>query len=461
MTVNRSFDLIVIGGGSAGRYAAKAAARLGSKVGMVEHGPFGGLCILKGCMPTKALLRSSEIIGILKRAPEVGIFPGRWAGVDFPYLMRRKDRLIGEMADDALKGVLRNKNITILKGRAAFLSPEEIRIEGVTYSAPRFVIATGSCELIPDLAGLKETGYLLSDDLLEAKALPASMIIVGGGAEGVEFGQFLARVGVKVTLLQRSEQILSDEDSDVSEAMAGFLSRDGIRIKTGVKLLRVGRRRGKKIVSYRIGAERREAAAEEILLVTGRTGNIEGLDLFKAGVETYDQGVRVDERLQTSNPNIYAAGDVTGILQVVNLATYQGEIAGRNAVSREKVKVDYRVVPRALFTDPEFARVGLSEREARESGRAFRVGKYRFDDLGKAIVTDRTEGFIKIVADPKTGEILGTAIIGPEASIIIHQATIAMYFRSTLSDYAKISHIHPSLAEIVLYLVEEMVGRED
>ncbi|HET6370741.1 MAG TPA: dihydrolipoyl dehydrogenase, partial [Nitrospiria bacterium] len=438
---------MVIGGGSAGRYAAKAAARLGFKVGMVEHGPFGGLCILKGCMPTKALLRSSEIIGILRKSHNVGIFPGRWAGVDFPYIIRRKDRLIGEMADDALRGVLRYKEITLLKGRASFLSPAEVRVDGVVYRAPKFVIATGSTELIPDLEGLKETGYLVSDDLLEMKELPASMVIIGGGAEGVEFGQFLARLGVKMTLLQRSEQILSDEDSDISEAMADFLSRDGIRIKTGATLLRVGRRRGKKVVSYRIGSEHHEVVADEILLVTGRTGNVEGLDLFKAGVETYDLGVRVDAHLRTSNPRIYAAGDVTGILQVVNLATYQGEIAGNNAVSRKKIKADYRVIPRALFTDPEFARVGLSEREARESRLAFRVGKYRFDDLGKAIVTDRTEGFIKIIADPKKGEILGTTIIGPEASIIIHQAAIAMHFRSTLSQYAKISHIHPSLAE--------------
>lgn len=457
--LHRLFDLIVVGGGSAGRYAAHSAARLGSKVAMVEGGPFGGLCILKGCMPTKALLRSSEIIGTFRKAPAVGVFPGRWLGIDFPFMMRRKDHLIREMADYALEGIRRNKNIVLLQGMASFLSPKEIQVGPNIYRAHRFVIATGSHERIPAVKGLRETGFLTSDDLLELKELPESCIITGGGAEGVEFGQFLARLGIKVTLLQRSDRLLSDEDPDISKEMEKSLKSDGVVIRTGVKLLRVGRRRGKKVFFYRCGSKEKEVCAEEILVVTGRVGNTDGLGLDKANVKTSEQGISVNEYLQTSNPNIYAAGDVTGTLLIVNLATYQGELAGRNAVSEEKTKADYRVVPRALFTDPEFARVGLSETEALAQARDHRVGKYFFSDLGKAIVTDRMDGFIKIVAGRTTGEILGVQIFAAEASNIVHQAAVAMHFRATLSEYAKISHIHPSLAEIMLYLAEEMTEK--
>lgn len=455
--MKKAFDLIVVGAGSAGRHAAQAAGRAGHRVGLVEYGPFGGLCILKGCMPTKAMLRSSEIIGILKKAPEVGVLPGRWVGIDFPHIMRRKDKIIGEMAEYALASIQSNKNITLLSGRGTFLSSEEIRVDGTSYRAPKFVIATGSCERILRVDGLKETGYMVSDHLLEIKKLPDTMVVIGGGAEAVEFGQFLARLGVRTTLLQRSDRILSKEDPDVSKAMAEYLVKDGIRLYTGVRLLRVGRQRGKKVLTFLHEGKQKQVSTMEILLVAGRTGNIEGLDLDRAGVRTNESGVMVDDYLQTTNPNIYAAGDVTGVLQVVNMATYQGEVAGRNALSEKKAKIDYRVIPRALFTDPEFARVGLSEQEAKSIGKPFRVGSYPFNDLGKAIVSDRTEGFIKIIADSYSAEILGVAILGPEASVIIHQAVVAMHFRATLSDYAKISHIHPSLAEIILYLVEEMV----
>lgn len=460
----KRFDVMVIGAGSAGRYAAKGAAGLGAKVGLVETGPFGGLCILKGCMPTKAYLRSSELVGLFKKAPEVGIYPGSHIGLRFDRIKKRKDRLIQEFADDALQGVERHPNITLLYGQARFLSKEEVQIGRSRYRCPKYVVATGSKEIVPPIDGLKEAGYLTSDSALELKKLPESMVVIGGGVEGIEFGQFFCRMGVRVVLLQRSARIISREDEEIGLALSDFLRKDGIDLRTGVHEVRIDRSGKKKRVWFdREGKERGESAeveAESILVTTGRTGRIEGLELHKAGVETHDLGIRVDDFLQTTNPNIYAAGDVTGVIQVVNVATYQGGLAGVNVVKGPVRKADYRVIPRAIFSDPEFARVGLSEREAVERGIAVKVGKFPFSDLGKAIVTDRTEGFIKMVVAPSTGEILGVQILGAEASNLIHQAAVAMHYRSTLEEYASILHIHPSLGEIMLYLAEEMLGKE-
>ncbi len=460
ISVMKKFDVMVIGAGSAGRYGAKAAASLGAKVGLVETGPFGGLCILKGCMPTKAYLRSAELVGFLKKAPEMGIYPGRQVGVRFDQIKKRKDRLIAEMADDAYQGVIRRPNIPLLTGKARFISKSELQVGRTRYECGRFLIATGSKEVIPAIPGLKEAGYLTSDTALEIKSLPASMVIIGGGVEGVEFGQFFNRMGVKVTLLQRSERILSHEDEDVGEGLGGYLRKDGIDLRTGIHEVGIEKVRSRKRIYFETEGTPAKVDADVIMMTTGRTGHIKGLHLEEAGVETYPLGVRVNEYLQTSNPNIYAAGDVTGILLVVNVATSQGEVAGTNVVKGPVRKADYRVVPRAVFTDPEYARVGLSEGEAKDQGIPVRVGKFPFNDLGKAIVTDQMEGFIKILADPVGGEILGVQILGAGASNLIHQGTIAMHYRATLRDYAKIVHVHPTMAEIMLYLVEEMIGKE-
>ncbi|MFQ5580734.1 MAG: dihydrolipoyl dehydrogenase family protein [Nitrospiria bacterium] len=456
----KTFDVMVIGAGSAGRYGAQAAAKFGAKVGLVETGPFGGLCILKGCMPTKAYLRSSDLIGLMKKAPRVGVYPGKMVGLRFDEIKERKDRLIREMADYAKDAVEKNPNITLLSGKARFLSKNVLQVGRTNYSCEKFLIATGSRVVIPPFPGLEKAGYITSDEALELKTLPQSLVMLGGGAEALEFGQFFNRMGTKVILLQRSSHILSGEDPDIGIALGDYLREDGIDLHTSVRVLNIEKTGTRRKVSFVSEGNKKIVEAEMVMVATGRTGNVEELHLDQAGVDLYDKGIKVNDFLQTSNENIYAAGDVTGILQVVNMATYQGTIAGKNLVKGPLDKTDTRVIPRAVFSDPEVARVGLSEREADAQGIAVRVGKFPFNDLGKAIVTDRMEGFIKILADPEGGEILGVQILGAEASNLIHQGAVAMHFRSTLSEYARISHIHPTLAEIMLYLVEDMIGED-
>ncbi len=452
------FDAIVIGAGSAGRYAAKVAANEGAKVALIEAGPFGGLCILNGCMPTKTYLRSAELIGLIKKGPELGIELEGEIKIAFDRIKRRKDRLIQEMAEDAEAGITDKKNITRLNGLAHFLSAHRLQVGEQTFSFDQALIATGSRVSVPPIPGLTASGFLTSDDALALESLPKSMVVLGGGAEALEFGQFFNRMGVETTLIQRSQHVLSGEDPDIGEALAEYLRKDGIGLWTGTRIEKIEKQGSLRRVEFTHKDRAECVEAEVILLTTGPTGNVERLHLEAAGIVTDGGGVKVNDYLQTSQANIYAAGDVNGIDQIVNVATYQGKVAGQNMVKGPTLKADYRVIPRAIFTEPQYARVGITEREAKEKGIALKVGKFPFDDLGKAIVTDQMEGFIKILADPTSGEILGVQILGTEASDLIHQAAVAMHYRATLEDYAKISHIHPSFGEIMLYLVEEMIG---
>ncbi len=453
-----NFDVMVIGAGSAGRYGAKVAASLGAKVALIEAGPFGGLCILNGCMPTKTYLRSSELIGLFKKSSEVGIEVEGKIKIAFDRIKARKDLLIKEMAEYAEQGVTDKKNITRLNGFAHFISDHRMQVGKEIYSFDQALIATGSRVSVPPIPGLVNSGFLTSDDVLALESLPKSMIVLGGGAEALEFGQFFNRMGVSTTIIQRSEQVLSGEDPDIGQALADYLRKDGLQLWTGTQIKQIAKQGQKRQVTFTHRGKIESAEAEVILLTTGRIGNIDRLHLEAAGIESKGGNIQVNAYLQTNRNNIYAVGDVNGIDQIVNVATYQGKVAGENMVAGPKILADYRVIPRAIFTEPQYARVGLTEGEAQAQGIAVTVGSFPFEDLGKAIVTDQMEGFIKMLADKKSGEILGVQILGTEASDLIHQAAIAMHYRATLEDYAKISHIHPSFGEIMLYLVEDMIG---
>ncbi len=454
----KKFDVMVIGAGSAGRYGAKLAASAGAQVGLVENGPFGGLCILNGCMPTKAYLRSSDLVGMINKGPELGVYMQGPIQLHFDQIKKRKDRLIAEMAEDAELGTKAYTNITLLSGAASFVSKDTLQVGEARYHCEKFLIATGSRVSVPPFPGLKEAGFLTSDDALALEKLPASMIVIGGGAEALEFGQFFHRMGVKTSVVQRSALLLSGEDADVGRAFGALFRKEGMALWTGTQIEQIEMVGSLKRVHFQHEGKSESIDGEEILLVTGRKGEVSDLGLDRAAVEYDTSGIKVNDFLQTSNPNIYAAGDVTGLNLVVNVATYQGKIAGENLLNGPVKKADYRVIPIAIFTDPQFARVGLTEKEAKERAIPVRVGRFPFEDLGKAIVTDQTEGFIKILAAPESGEILGAQIFGAEASDLIHQAAIAMHFRCTLEEYAKISHIHPTFGEIMLYLVEDMIG---
>ncbi|HEY9856787.1 MAG TPA: FAD-dependent oxidoreductase, partial [Stenomitos sp.] len=412
------FDLVVIGTGSAGFAAAKVAATdLGAKVALVDKGPLGGLCILAGCMPSKALIQSSNVAHLVQKAREFGIEGGS-GRADFAALMARKDRLIQGFADYRAESIESLPNTELLMGAARFLDPTTVQVGDRTLTAPKFILALGSTPMIPPIPGLQEAGFLLSDQVLALEHQPKSLLIIGGGIIALELGQFYARIGTRVTILEAAPRLVAREDPDVSEVITKRLEAEGIAIYTGIKPQTVEVRGDRKALRFLLpNGEPMTVEAEELLVATGREPNIKGLDLEKAGVQMQGRRMVLDRCLRTTNPHIFAAGDVTGGSYLVHVAIADGELAARNALMGcAPTPAAEHLFISAAFTQPNIARVGLSELEARQLGREVLVGRYRFADHGKAEILDETDGFVKMLADPRTGEIVGTTIVGPEGA---------------------------------------------
>jgi dihydrolipoamide dehydrogenase len=452
------FDVLVLGAGSAGYAAARTAGGAGAAVGLVDKGPLGGLCILKGCMPSKALLRTSEVIELIRHAGELGLDVAEPA-IDWGRIMARRAALVKEFADYRIEQIDRAPNTTLIMGEPRFLDAHTVQVGDRTLYGERIIIATGSRTQIPPIPGLEDVGYITSDEALELPERPASLIVVGGGYIGLELGQFYQRLGCQVTVIQRSERCLSYLDADVAEALETALRGDGMTILTGVRCSSARRVEGLVELTAHVGGETRIVRAEQIMMATGRVGNLDFLDLDRAGVYHADSFVPVDDDLRTNVPHIFAAGDVTGRKLLVHLAIQQAEWAAHNALHPDRPKrADYRLIPAAIFTDPNVAEVGLMEHEAQRQGLDVLVGKYEFADHGKAMCmgTPAMKGFVKLIGDAATGEILGAAIVGPEAADLIHELVVAMHYRAKAGELMMIPHVHPTLAEIITYPAEEI-----
>ncbi len=449
------YDLVVIGGGSGGYAAARTARELGASVAIVDHGPLGGLCILKGCMPSKTLLASSDLAQDMRESGELGIAPTE-PNIDLAAIFARKRAVIGGFADYRVEGL---RSFPLYEGQASFESATVIRVgEDVELEAKNFVIATGSSVAPAALLGLEEAGFVDSDEILEREHLPKSIVVLGGGYVGSELGQFLSRMGVKTTFLIRAPHLLSTEDRDVGDAVTLYIREEGIDVVTGALLSRVETNGALKVVHYTVDGEARSIEAEEIFYALGRVPNFEGLALEKAGIACHAiTGIEVGSDLRTCVPNVFAVGDVTGQYPLVHVAIYQGEIAARNAVTGGYEAADYSLQKvHTIFTDPQVAIAGQTEKELRAAGVPYLSGSYLFSEHGKAIAIAKTKGFVKMMASPEDGKILGAAIVGPEASDLIHEVIVAMYFGATVHEFLKIPHLHPTLAEILTYPAEEI-----
>jgi pyruvate/2-oxoglutarate dehydrogenase complex dihydrolipoamide dehydrogenase (E3) component len=459
------YDFAVIGGGSAGYAAAATAARLGLRTICVEGGAeVGGLCILRGCMPSKTILESANRFLTLRRAKEFGLSAGQ-IGYDAAAIRERKRRLIAEFAGYR-SSQLENGKFEFVRAHASFSSPHQLRLvtlEGKETEV-RFrsaLISTGSELNVFEIPGLEQISFLHSDLALDADVVPASVVILGGGAIALEFASFYSSLGSRVTVVQRSSQFLKEADSDVSGALTEALRHQGVEMICGTKLLRVAAENGEKAVYFLHNGVERRVGASELFYALGRRPAVGGLDLKAAGVEVSPSGaILVNDRMQTSQPHLFAAGDVAGIYEVVHIAIEQGVVAAKNAQRLLEGKklgdIDYRLRLFAVFSHPQLAFVGLTEREAVNQNIPVRTASYRFADHGKSLVLGEPEGLVKLVVHAKSGEILGAAAVGPEAAELIHELVVAMHFRATASDLACIPHYHPTLSEIWTYPAEEL-----
>jgi pyruvate/2-oxoglutarate dehydrogenase complex dihydrolipoamide dehydrogenase (E3) component len=450
-------DVLVIGGGSAGYAAARTAESLGARTAVVDSGPLGGLCILRGCMPTKAILRSSDVAALLRRAPEFGLRPVL-AEADLSVIIDRKNRLVREFADYRIDQL---KRFPLYEQPASFISPHEVLVGERVVSARNFIIATGSEVAEFPIPGLAEAGYLTSDHALEMREPPTSMIVLGGGPVALEFAQFYQRVGVRVSLIQRSAHVLSLGDEDLARPLEARLRAEGMQVFTGTRVLRAERNgAGRSVYFEHEGGEKR-VTADVILMALGRRPRIGKLNLEAAGVKTEDGRVLVDATMRTSQPHIFAAGDVSGLQEVVHIAIQQGEIAAFNAVhpDRPAKTMDERLSASVVFSDPAVAGVGLSEKDCRRMGIDYLAASYPFGDHGKSMCLGETHGHVKLICLPGSGEIIGAHIVGPEAGELIHELICLMYFRGTVFDLARIPHYHPTLAEILTYPAEELADK--
>jgi pyruvate/2-oxoglutarate dehydrogenase complex dihydrolipoamide dehydrogenase (E3) component len=455
MQTKQQYDLVVVGGGSGGYAAARTARDLGARVAIADSGPLGGLCILRGCMPSKTLIASGDLMHEIRESDVLGVRSDE-PRIDYRTMIERKREVIKGFADYRIEGL---ETFDLFEGKAEFIDGRQLRVGDVTLEADYFIVATGSVIAPPVIPGLVEAGYIDSDAALDLDSPPSSLIVLGGGYVAVELGQFFSRVGVATTILIRKPRLLWSTDDDVGNAITGYLRDEGIRIIGEGTPLRVERAGDLKRVVYRKDGEERSIEAQEIFYGLGRVPNVEGLRLDRAGVSFHNiAGIDVDATMRTSNPNIFAVGDVTEAYPLVHVAIQQGEIAARNAISRTHDPIDYSLSKaHTIFSDPQIAVTGETEKELRAAGKPYLKATYPFSDHGKAISIGKTKGFVKMIADPKDGRILGVQIIGAEASDLIHEAIAAMYFRSTVFDFMRIPHLHPTLAEILTYPAEELV----
>jgi len=451
------FDVAVIGGGSGGYAAARTAAAGALKTVVIEGGKeVGGLCILRGCMPTKALLYAAEVKHLAEHAPTWGVRAGK-VTFNFPKVMARKEAQIDDFAGYRVKQ-LNSGRFKFIRAAAKFVDPHTVALSnGQKVSARYFVIATGSNVAPSPLPQLDQVGFITSDDAVKLKKLPASLIILGGGAIAAEFAQFFSRFGVKVTMIQRSEHILKDFDGDAADVVADVFRREGIQLHAGTSLLDAYRTGKQKIVVFEQDGNRHSVSASEILFALGRVPNTATLDLNMAGVKTAVGRILTNARMQTSAPHVFAAGDCTGPHEIVHIAIQQGETAVNN-ILKPKVprRIDYRLLISVVFTEPQVATVGLTEKRAKADGVKYLSASYPFNDHGKSLIMEAKDGFVKLLADPKSGEILGGACVGPVGGELIHEIVAAMAKRMTVHELAAMPHYHPTLAEIWTYPAEEL-----
>lgn len=452
------YDIAVIGAGPGGYVAALKAARLGGRVCVIEKEQVGGTCLNRGCIPTKALLSSSNLLALMSRSSEFGIKAGE-INFDFPGMMARKEKIVNKSVE-GIKFLFRHFKVDLINGHGSLLEPGLVEVrkgngESEKIRTSRIIIATGSESLVFPAFNFDGVRVLTSREVLSLQKLPSRMVIIGGSVVGCEFACFFSQLGVDVTIVEMLPQILPTEDRTIARQLEAIFKKRGIKVFTQKKVQKINP--GGSEVEV-ILEEGETLTAEKILVAVGRSLNSSDIGLEKVGVQTEKGKIVVNERMETNIPGVYAVGDVTGKILLAHVAFNQGMVAAQNALGKEAI-MDYRVVPNCIFTSPEVASVGLTEDKAREKGQEVKVGRFNFAANGKAQSMGEAEGMVKIVANARTGEVLGVHILGPHATDLIAEAALAMRMEATAGEIARTIHAHPTLSEAIMeaaYDVDKM-----
>lgn len=454
-----NYDVAVIGGGPGGYVAAIRAAQLGGRVVLVERENLGGVCLNRGCIPTKTLLKSAEKWEDLKRCADFGLRADN-PGFDFGAVMARKERIVAGLRG-GIEQLVKSNDIALVRGTAMLTGACQLQVATAagqeSIVAEKIIIATGSEPSSIPVAGSDLPAVLTSDDLLALTEIPKSLLVIGAGVVGIEFSSLLRAFGCEVTVVEMLPTILPMVDGDIVKRISLMLRKQGIKALVGSKVTAIEPIAGGVVVTVDTGKGRQQIPVEKVLVATGRRPAVNGLGLETVGIHCDRIGIKVNERMETNIPGIYAIGDVTGQSMLAHTASAAGMVAAENAMGNHSV-MDYSAIPGCIFTTPEIAMVGITEEEAREKQLDFKVSKCNFAANGKAVTMGETDGLVKIIADAASGKVLGMHILGPHASDLIMEGALAIRNGLTARQIGHTVHPHPTLSETVMESAHGIYG---
>ena len=445
-------SLIIIGGGTGGYVAAIRAAQLGAQVTIIEKDRLGGTCLNRGCIPTKALLQSANLLTDMKNAAVFGM-SAKEVSMDFSAVQKRKQAVVDQLVN-GVSALMRKNKIQVIEAAATLIDPKTVRLLGSDdkLTADNIIIATGSKPAKIPLEGIYQPGVITSDEALTMEQPPKSIVIVGGGVIGLEFAQIMSRMGGKVTIIEMMPQILPAEDAEIATILESLLGGEGIEVFTNSSVTGISSVNEKeKSVSFtaKNNGSIQERIVEKVLIAVGRSPFTDELGVEQLSLATDNGKLVVNERMETNVPGIYAIGDVTGGFMLAHVAMEEGKCAVENIMGANR-KMDYLTVPRCVYTSPELAAVGLTESEAKAEHGEIKIGRSPFSANGKALINNEATGMVKIIADAEYGQLLGIHIVGPHATELIAEAVLGIRLETTFEDIASTIHAHPTLSEAIM-----------
>ena len=451
------YDAIVIGTGQSGPALARRLTETGRKVAVIERKRFGGTCVNNGCIPTKSLIASARAAHVARRAGDFGVVIEEPIRVDMKAVKARKDAIVRVSNEAVEEGLRENPGVTVYVGHARFTGPKQVAVDGVTLEAEQVFINVGGRADIPPIPGIDAVAYLDNSSMMAVDFLPEHLVILGGSYVGLEFGQMYRRFGSEVTIVQRDPYLVPREDEDVARAIREILEGEDIRVLTDADATRVAERGGKVVVSVTMGGKAMEVTGSHLLVATGRRPNTDDLGLDKAGVQTDQRGyIKVDSQLRTNVPGIFAMGDCNGRGAFTHTSYNDFEIIEANLFAGEERRIEERITTYALFIDPPLGRAGMTEKEVRRSGRRALVAKMPMEDVGRAYERSETKGFMKIIVDADSKQLLGAALLGIEGDEIVQGLLDMMYAKAPYTVIRRAMHIHPTVYEMIPYMFDEL-----